>query len=130
MTKSLFSHRMLTKLLLSAALLIGLGTLTPTFAEPSLRASEVAQRLLDGDNPGRYLALGRTLKQNASIALADRGTNSALSTGQHNVGDLRLHGYREPSTAAVVSAPEPASMLLLGSGLVGAAALFRKLRRP
>ena len=130
MIRSQFSHSLLTRLLLSTALLMGLGMLTPTFAEPSLRASEVAQKLLEGDNPGRHLALGRTFKQNGSIAIADRRDNGVLSSGSRNVGDLHLHGYREPSTDVVTSAPEPASMLLLGSGLVGAAALFRKLRRP
>jgi PEP-CTERM motif len=120
---------MTTRLLTCAAFLLMLGILTPINADPSLRAQTVAEGLLR-ENPGRHLALGH-YKQNASLALPDDGDQKVLIIARgRSTGDLHLHGYKDQQPPIkVVANPEPATIVLLGSGLIGVLAAVRKRRQ-
>jgi hypothetical protein len=79
------------------------------------------------DNNGRHLALGQ-YKQNPSITLPDegRGAGFSMTAARGNTGDLFVHGRRDSSTVQAVPNPEPATVVLLGSGLIGFVAARRK----
>lgn len=116
-----------TRLLLCATLLFTLGILTPIYADPSLKAGSVAAGLLQ-ENPGRHLALGH-YKQNSSLVLPERSNGRALSVASGlGAGEFHIHGYRDSESNQKIANPEPATMVLLGSGLIGIAAAIRKRR--
>lgn len=116
-----------TRLLISAALLFTLGILTPICADPSLKAGTVSAGLLR-ENPGRHLGLGH-YKQNSSLVLPEASSGRALSVASGlAAGELRIHGYRDPQSVKTIANPEPATMALLGTGLIGIAAAIRKRR--
>lgn len=99
----------------------------PVSADPNLRA----ESLLDAvrENPGRHLALGH-YKQSPSLVLPDNARDRVLTMGLgRGLDDLHLHGYRDAPSVQVVGNPEPATMILLGSGLIGVVAAIRKRRQ-
>ena len=118
---------MTTRLVICGALLLSIGVLTPVFADPSLKAESVSVGLTH-ENPGRHLALGH-YKQNPSLALPDKASDRALTFSAGRAGDdVYLHGFRDAQSVQATPNPEPATMVLLGSGLPGVVAAVRKRR--
>ena len=116
---------MTTRLLSCVALVITLGIVTHTKAEPQLKTDSVSNEL--GHDFALHLALGH-FKEKSSLGLANRA-EKGFSVAFGRAPDLHLHGYRDPQGGGTVPNPEPATMLLFGSGLVGFAVAVRRKRR-
>jgi hypothetical protein len=116
-----------TRLLSSAALILGLGLAIPIFADPSVKSNGVGVGARE--NPGLHLALGH-YKQTPSLTLPDqaKGGGFSVAIGQGNTGDLYVHGYRDSSSVRAIPNPEPTTIILLGSGLVGFLAARKRQR--
>jgi hypothetical protein len=107
-----------------AAFVVTLGIVTPANADPKLKTDNLS---FEFQNPGRHLALGHYKDKQSSLAFPDKGERGfSLTLGQIK-GSEHLHGFRDSVNISAV--PEPATMLLLGSGLAGLAGIIRKKRR-
>lgn len=130
--------------LLAVAVFLGMlftGTISAN-ADPNF---EIQSLSAEFDNPGLHLALGHFDHFNSGLHLAfgqsksesltafsGKGAGSAVMSGlSFSVlsvpPDCRLDVSNSESTPG--HAPEPATMLLLGTGLAGAAGLMRRKRR-
>ncbi|HET6889672.1 MAG TPA: PEP-CTERM sorting domain-containing protein [Pyrinomonadaceae bacterium] len=126
--------------LLSVAVFLGMlftGTLSAN-ADPSFEFGSLSSEF---DNPGLHLALGHFEHSNSGLhlALGHAGTEalSAFSGKGAPMAGLSFSAFSVPpdcrlepsSDTAPGHAPEPATMLLLGTGLAGVAGFIRHKRR-
>lgn len=103
-------------------------SLSAEFANPGLH---LALGHFDHSNSGLHLALGQA-KAESLAAVSGKGGGSAVMSGlSFSVlsvpPDCRLDVSNSESTPG--HAPEPATMILLGTGLAGVAGLMRRQRR-
>lgn len=63
----------------------------------------------------------------AAFRIIFNGGSTSSSTGNNRIDNLVIEGTQVPTAEPV---PEPATMLLLGTGLAGSAAAARRRRRP
>jgi PEP-CTERM motif-containing protein len=103
-------------------------SLSTGFDNPGLH---LALGQLDQSNPGLHLALGQSKGSDLTLAFAGKGNGSGVMSGlSFSVlsvpPDCRLDVSSDTTPG---HAPEPATMLLLGTGLAGVAGLMRRQRR-
>jgi hypothetical protein len=129
---------------LGVAVFLGMlftGTISAN-ADPNF---EVQALSAEFDNPGLHLALGHFDKSNSGLHLAlgqSKGSELAVAFSGKGSGSAVMSGLSfsvlpaPPDCRIDVSsdstpghAPEPATMLLLGTGLAGVAGLMRRKRR-
>jgi len=107
-----------------AAFVVTLCIVTPANGDPKLKTDSLSDEF---QNPGRHLALGHYKDKQSSLAFPDKVERGfSLTLGQIK-GSEQLHGFRDSVNLSAV--PEPATMLLLGSGLAVLAGIIRKRRR-
>lgn len=115
-------------LALIGASLFTLGIAISANAEPNLKTDILSDKLQRQDS-GRILALSHSQDQTSYLAFPDKGQRGFNVSLGHRQSFEHLYGQSDTGRTPNVQNPEPAPMLLLGSGLVGLASVIRRKRR-
>ncbi len=111
------------------AFLLTLGMVTVANADPKLKTKALSHKGHHHDS-GRHLAPGHS-KDISTLVFPDTDARTfSVTLGKmRGVEHLYGHGDSVSVDTQVVPNPEPATMLLLGSGLAGLAGIIRKKRQ-
>jgi len=107
------------------AFLLALCIFIPVNAEPKLKINSLSDELQRQDS-GRHLALGHYKDKKSFFAFPDKGEKDFSVALGHVEGFEHLYGYIDSVNTPAATTPEPATMLLLGSGLIGLVGIIRK----
>lgn len=105
------------------------GTFTDIILNPFFGSGTANVTVLTANNETFTFSYSLSNGQNFLTIVADPGTAIFSVTVSAAGGFTDLRQPRISGAAATGSVPEPASMVLLGSGLLGIATAFRKFRR-
>jgi hypothetical protein len=115
-------------LALIGAFLFTLGIVTSASAEPNLKTNILSDELQRQDS-GQILALSHSQDQTSNLAFPDKGQRGFNVSLGHSQSFEHLYGHIDTGRTPNVQNPEPTTMLLLGSGLVGLASIIRRKHR-